>query len=140
MGLIGTAPNTGYKTRFSLLVISRKEKRKLIKGIQVLVENPEKILVSRVLIFSAFRYSSAGLSSHLSTSRDFLARASRNLFQTLVHTLREPDFSANPVRAGHVPNLQSRKCKDCNAGVQKAVRRSFVSEGRSTLKTGTSSV
>jgi ERCC4-related helicase len=63
------------------MVISRKEKRKLLKRIQVLVNNLEKIFARRVLIFTAFRSSSAGLLNHFSTSREFLLAQRASCFK-----------------------------------------------------------
>lgn len=62
--------NAGYKAPFSLLVISREEKRKLIEANQVLVKNLEKILASRVPIFTVSTYLPVGLPSHSLTSRE----------------------------------------------------------------------
>jgi hypothetical protein len=44
--------NTGYETPLSLLAISRKKKRELIKTMHVLIKNLEEILASRVPIFT----------------------------------------------------------------------------------------
>src|ERR1700730_7222603 len=68
--LFSTILNTGYKAPFSLLVISREEKRKLIEITYILVKNPEKILVSRVPTFTASRYLTVGLPSRFLTSRE----------------------------------------------------------------------
>src|SRR6267378_5350301 len=62
--------NAGYKAPFSLLVISRKEKRQLIKAIHILVKNLEKLLASRVPLFTVSTDLSVGLLSHFLTSRE----------------------------------------------------------------------
>src|SRR6266850_7166609 len=68
--LLSTILNAGYNAPFCLLVISRKEKRQLIKAIQILVKNLEKILSSRVPVFAASGYLTMGLPSHFLTSRE----------------------------------------------------------------------
>jgi hypothetical protein len=60
----------GYKAPFSLLVISRKEKQQLIKAIHILVKNLEKLLASRVPLFTVSTDLSVGLLSHFLTSRE----------------------------------------------------------------------
>src|SRR5258708_39085415 len=60
--------NAGYKAPFSLLVISRKKKRQLIKAIHILVKNLEKLLASRVSLFTVSTDLSVGLLSHFLTS------------------------------------------------------------------------
>src|SRR6266853_3950320 len=67
--LFSTIVNAGYKAAFCLLVISREEKRQLIKAIHILVKNLEKLLASRVLLFTVSRLS-VGLLSHFLTSRE----------------------------------------------------------------------
>ena len=68
--LFRTILNAGYKAPFSLLVISREEKGKLIETIQVLVKNLEKILASLVPIFTVCTCLTVGLPSHSLTSRE----------------------------------------------------------------------
>jgi hypothetical protein len=62
--------NAGYKAPFCLLVISRKEKRQLIKAIHILVKNIAKLLASRVQLFTVSTDLSVGLLSHFLTSQE----------------------------------------------------------------------
>src|SRR5216683_5614276 len=62
--------NAGYKAPFSLAVISGKQKRQLIKAIHILVKNLEKLLASRVPLFTVSTNLSVGLLSHFLTSRE----------------------------------------------------------------------
>src|SRR5690242_8365657 len=68
--LFNTILNSGDNAPFCLLVISRKEKRQLIKAIQILVTNLAKLLSSRVAIFTASEYLTVGLRGHFLTSRE----------------------------------------------------------------------
>src|SRR5258708_10191614 len=61
--------NAGYKAPFCRLVISRQEKRQLIKAIHILVKNLEKLLASRVPLFTVSTDLSVGLLSHFLASR-----------------------------------------------------------------------
>jgi hypothetical protein len=77
MILISTVLNTGYKTSFCLLLICREQERKLIKTIQVLIENLAKILASRVLIFGVSKNLSLSSLGHFLTPRDFCSGSSQ---------------------------------------------------------------
>src|SRR5947209_16077134 len=68
--LFSAIVNAGYKAPFSLLVISRKEKRQLIKAIHILVKNLQKLFVSRVPLFTVSTDLSVGLLSHFLTSQE----------------------------------------------------------------------
>src|SRR5260370_3271424 len=89
--LFNTILNTGDKAPFSLLVISRKEKGKLIQTIQILVKNLEKILASRVPTFTVSTYLSVGLLSHFLTSAQPHA-------QSLDRLCRRQVWSRTPLR------------------------------------------
>src|SRR5260370_9240557 len=89
--LFNTRHNPGDKAPFSLLVISRKEKGKLIQTIQILVKNLEKILASRVPTFTVSTYLSVGLLSH------FLPSGQRPA-QSLVRLSRQKVWSTPPLR------------------------------------------
>src|SRR5580692_9754735 len=71
--------NTGYKAPFSLLVISHKKKRELIKTMHILIKYLEKIPASRIPIFTISTHCTVGLLTHFPTSRERCERFPKGL-------------------------------------------------------------